>query len=657
MDKEGGFVNKPPIMNGTNYDYWKAHMVAFLKSMDRKTLKEVIKVWKDPVVKDIDGKDTTNLKPGKEWSKEEDELALGNSKALSALFNRVDKNIFRMKDDECIHDFHMNILDIANSSSALGEKILEEKFVRKILKLLPKKFYMKVTTIEEAQDIFNMRVDELIGPLQTSKLAISDRSEKKNKSITFISNTKDEEGQYDLETDEGISNPIVLLERQFNKVLKKMDRKSSPNVKNISKCPTYLKKQKKGLFYSLPDDDFEDETDDETAKHVTAFTGRYELEEGSCDEYVSYEEFLISYRELCVRSEKVCKIGEKQKRIIAQLQDGKENLLSTISGLKDEVTLLNYKLENMTKLIRMLNNGSGMLDEILQVGKGVGNLKGIGFDYQSLKGKNLVTKLIPPERKANHMMIKTRKEWKPKIVVSILIAHTSLRASSREDWYFDIGYSRHVTGVKKYLVDIKSYSSSFVTFSDEAKGEIKGIGNIGCNCLPILDDVLLVKGLTTNLISISQLCDQGLKVNFTKSKCLVTNEKNDVLRRGVRYKYNLYLWIPQETTCSSTCLMSKEDDVKLWHQKLGHLNLKGMKKIASEEAIRDIPKLKIKDSKVCGISHEFSSPITPQQNGVVERKNRTLEELSRVMLHAKNLPYHFWADAMNTACYITIVLL
>jgi transposase InsO family protein len=53
-----------------------------------------------------------------------------------------------------------------------------------------------------------------------------------------------------------------------------------------------------------------------------------------------------------------------------------------------------------------------------------------------------------------------------------------------------------------------------------------------------------------------------------------------------------------------------------------------------------------------GIKHEFSSPITPQQNGVIERKNRTLQEFARVMLHAKHLPYSFWAEAMNIACHI-----
>jgi len=53
-----------------------------------------------------------------------------------------------------------------------------------------------------------------------------------------------------------------------------------------------------------------------------------------------------------------------------------------------------------------------------------------------------------------------------------------------------------------------------------------------------------------------------------------------------------------------------------------------------------------------GIKHKFSSPITPQQNGVVERKNRTLQELAGVMLHAKHIPYHFWCEATNTTCHI-----
>ncbi|KAK2428718.1 putative mitochondrial protein [Trifolium repens] len=344
-----------------------------------------------------------------------------------------------------------------------------------------------------------------------------------------------------------------------------------------------------------------------------------------------------------------------------------------------------------------------------------------------------------------------------------LIAHTSLRASSREDWYFDSGCSRHMTGEEKYLMNVKSYKVSFVTFGDGAKGEIVGIGDLINHGLPNLENVLLVKGLTANLISISQLCDQGMRVNFTKSECLVNNEEGELVLRGTRSKDNCYLWMPQEEALTSTCLVTTEDEVQLWHQKLGHLNLKGMKKAISLEAIRGLPKLKIVEGKVCGecqigkkirmshpmlehqttskvlellhmdlmgpmqveslggkryalvvvddysrytwvnfireksdafdvfkelciqiqrekgsyvvrirsdhgrefenskfnefcstegIKHEYSSPITPQQNGIVERKNRMIQESARVMLHAKNIPYHFWAEAMNTAFYV-----
>ena len=53
-----------------------------------------------------------------------------------------------------------------------------------------------------------------------------------------------------------------------------------------------------------------------------------------------------------------------------------------------------------------------------------------------------------------------------------------------------------------------------------------------------------------------------------------------------------------------------------------------------------------------GISHSFSAPRTPQQNGVVERKNRSLEELARTMLNESKLPMYFWADVVRIAAYV-----
>jgi transposase InsO family protein len=51
------------------------------------------------------------------------------------------------------------------------------------------------------------------------------------------------------------------------------------------------------------------------------------------------------------------------------------------------------------------------------------------------------------------------------------------------------------------------------------------------------------------------------------------------------------------------------------------------------------------------IKHEFSSTYTPQQNGVVERKNKTLITLARAMLDDYGVSQRFWAEAINTACH------
>lgn len=58
--KEGGFLNRTPILNGINYDDWKPNMVDFLKSMDSKTWEVVIKGWTLPKVTTEDGTESLN---------------------------------------------------------------------------------------------------------------------------------------------------------------------------------------------------------------------------------------------------------------------------------------------------------------------------------------------------------------------------------------------------------------------------------------------------------------------------------------------------------------------------------------------------------------------------------------------------------------------
>ena len=56
--------------------------------------------------------------------------------------------------------------------------------------------------------------------------------------------------------------------------------------------------------------------------------------------------------------------------------------------------------------------------------------------------------------------------------------------------------------------------------------------------------------------------------------------------------------------------------------------------------------------KESGIKRELSTQYNPQQNGVAERKNRTIMEAAREMLHHQDLPMHLWAEATRTTVYV-----
>ncbi|MCI80940.1 gag-pol polyprotein, partial [Trifolium medium] len=62
-----------------------------------------------------------------------------------------------------------------------------------------------------------MKLDELVGSLHTYEVAVNERTEKKNKSIVFVSNAEDEEQQDEMKSNESISDAIVILGEQFNK--------------------------------------------------------------------------------------------------------------------------------------------------------------------------------------------------------------------------------------------------------------------------------------------------------------------------------------------------------------------------------------------------------------------------------------------------------
>ncbi|CAM8922544.1 unnamed protein product [Rhodiola kirilowii] len=137
-----------------------------------------------------------------------------------------------MQEDESIKDFNARVCDLVNEASTLGEALPEEKVVQKILRSLPKRFAMKVTAIEEANNTKTMSWKELIGNLCTYELQHLTVPEPKGKS----SGLKAAAGMDDESTD-GVSEELALLTKNFNKLLKKINRRGAgQNSLNQSKA-------------------------------------------------------------------------------------------------------------------------------------------------------------------------------------------------------------------------------------------------------------------------------------------------------------------------------------------------------------------------------------------------------------------------------------
>nr|GEV67901.1 hypothetical protein [Tanacetum cinerariifolium] len=256
----------------------------------------------------------------------------------------------------------------------------------------------------------------------------------------------------------------------------------------------------------------------------------------------------------------------------------------------------------------------------------------------------------------------------------------------------DSGCSRHMTGNMSYLSDFKELNAGYVAFGGNPKGgKISRKGNTKTGKLDF-DDVYFDKELNFNLFSVSQMCNKKNSVHFTNTECLVLSpdfklldESQALLRVPKEKQYvqcNLVRGLPIKVfENDNTCVSCKKDKQHRASCKTKHvssvdqplyrlhmdlfgptfvksLNMKSYCLVVTDDYSRSDNRTEFKNNDLnqfCGmkgIKKEFSVPRTPQQNGIAERKNRTLIEAARTMLADSLLPIPFWATTVNTACYV-----
>ncbi|GJT21682.1 ribonuclease H-like domain-containing protein [Tanacetum coccineum] len=193
-----------------------------------------------------------------------------------------------------------------------------------------------------------------------------------------------------------------------------------------------------------------------------------------------------------------------------------------------------------------------------------------------------------------------------------------------------------------------------------------------------------VEELKFNLLSVSQICDKKHNVLFTDKECLILSPKFKFVdedlgtedgklsmaqKTGACQLQIINIGKQHRASCKKIEERTVREPLELLHMDLfGPVSVESVnrKKYCLREnklrhkvkTIRCDHGTEFKNqlmNEFCakkGIKREYSIARTPQQNGVAERKNRTLIEAARTMLADSLLPIQFWAEAVNTACYV-----
>eukprot|EP00253_Pinus_taeda_P033255 PITA_33255 len=198
-------------------------------------------------------------------------------------------------------------------------------------------------------------------------------------------------------------------------------------------------------------------------------------------------------------------------------------------------------------------------------------------------------------------------------------------------------------------------------------------------------DVYYVPRMKCNLLSIGQLIQKGYNVFFENDVCTIMDRKpNKLCIVEVKMTRNrmfplriktVFKDVLEITAVTQEAFQSKpKDENWLWHLRFGHLNFGGLNLLSRKGMVRGLPLIEKLDNLcegcILGKQHrKFSirekykgkstlryfplrSRYTPQQNGVPERKNRTIMDMARSMLKGKHLPNDYWDEAVNSVAYI-----
>ncbi|XP_056690133.1 uncharacterized protein [Spinacia oleracea] len=556
--------------------------------------------------------------------------------------------LFTMKSSETIQDMITRFTNIINELNSLGKIITPEEQVRKVLRSLPQDPWMaKVTALQETKDFTKFNLEQLAGSLLTHELQLNARPSEKDEETSLFARRfrrmfrnykegdhKSKPNRKFSKTDTGCHKcgnlehrirECPLWEQERGKGKETAKDRFKDNKNPFSK--TDVRKAMIAAWGDSSSDEEHDQPNEETAhldyeellkekldsdkKHQTTVKELTEELEWTKNTNIDIDNHFFSIFDQNLHIKEICEALRnenswlKQELIDLEIAKTKTLYKNELERTQLELVKIHQEKTNLEgelarKTRHRIEGTPKWIEEARTKRTG-----GLGFNHKK------------------HHHRKTRVELYSDIVCTFcgLIGHYRVSCPKNQrgleknidltktkwvevrgnkTWYLDSGCSKYMIGDRNRFLSLTTYEGGTVTFGDNKKGNIIGIGKVGKSKSHSIDNVFLVEGLGHSLLSISQFCDKGNYAKFFLNKCLIINSNTETVilegqRKGNTYVVNLN-FVPHSNL---TCLSVIEDDPLLWHKRFGHASFSLMNKLNSKNLVTGLPNTKFAKLSVC----------------------------------------------------------